>query len=695
MRRVLASLLALLALLPASRPRADEGMWTFDAFPADTVRRAHGFAPDRAWLDHVRLASVRLAQGCSGSFVSAQGLVLTNHHCASDCVQALSTAERDLARDGFLAATQAEERRCPDLEVDQLTAIADVTARVRAATRGLEGAAFQRASREEIARIEKACQKSDALRCEVVALYHGGLYHLYTYRRFQDVRLVFVPELAAAFFGGDPDNFEFPRYDLDVAFLRVWTGGQPARTRDFLRWSVAGPAEGELTFVSGNPGGTDRALTLAELRFQRDVALPRQIERLAELRGLLLGFRLQGAEQRRISTEDLLYVENSLKASRGMRAALADPDFLGSKAAAERALRAEVARDPARAAAVEAAYADLERAMRRLRELHRELAALEQLVGGDLFQDARTLLRAAEERARPDGERLREYRDANLPAVAQEALSPAPIHAELERVVLARALGRLVEELGPDAEPVRRALGKASPEDAAARAVDGTRLADPAVRRLLWDQGKAAVDASTDPMIALARALDPAARAVRRTYEDEVEAVVRRAHEILADARFALHGRSDDPDATFTPRLNVGEVRGWREDGRTVPPFTTLAGAFERATGSAPFALPPSWLAARPRLDLATRLDYVTTNDIVGGNSGSPVVNRRGELVGLVFDGNIHSLGGAYGFDPATNRAVAVHPAAIVEALGKIYGARALLEEIGVAGADRKTPPKP
>jgi Peptidase S46 len=336
---------------------------------------------------------------------------------------------------------------------------------------------------------------------------------------------------------------------------------------------------------------------------------------------------------------------------------------------------------------VEAALADVERAMRRLRGFHRELVALEHLGGGDLLQLARALLRAGDERARPDGERLREYRDANLPALAQEVLSPAPIHPALERVLLGRALGRLVEELGPDHPAVRRALGQSSPQELADRAVEGTRLADPDVRRQLWDQGKAAVDASQDPMIALARSLDPAARAVRRTYEDEVEAAVRRAHEVLADARFALHGRSVYPDATFTPRLNVGVVRGWREDGRVVPPFTTLAGAFERATGKDPFALPPSWLAARPRLDLATRLNYVTDNDIVGGNSGSPVVNRRAELVGVMFDGNIHSLGGEYGFDPATNRAVAVHPAAVVEALDKVYGAKALLEELGVARA--------
>ena len=684
MRRALAALLAISAPLALpGHAGADEGMWTFDAFPSDAVRRAYGFAPDRAWLDHVRLASARLAQGCSASFVSAQGLVLTNHHCAYACIQALSSDRRDLSRDGFLASNPSEELRCPDLEVNQLTAITDVTARVRTATKGLEGAAFQRALRAETARIERACQTSEALRCEVVTLYHGGLYHLYAYRRFQDVRLVFAPELDAANFGGDPDNFEFPRYALDVAFLRVWDGGKPARTKDWLRWSAAGAEEGELTFVSGNPGGTDRALTAAELRFQRDVGLPDRIERLAERRGLLLGFGLLGAEEQRIAREELLGVENALKAHRGELAALADPDLIASKAAAERTLRAAVAKDAARATALDAAFAGIEQAQRRLRGLHPELAALEHLGGGDLLAQARTLVRAAEERTRPDEDRLPEFRETNLPEVAQEVFSEAPTHPALERVLLARALARLREDLGPDHPTVRRALGKESPEEVAERAVAGTKLGDVALRTRLWNEGKAAVDRSADPMIALARALEPESRAAQRTYEDELQPVVRRGHEVIADARFAVLGRSIYPDATFTLRLGYGKVAGWREGRREVPPFTTFAGAFERNTGKDPFVLPPSWLAARPRIDPARRLNFTTTNDIVGGNSGSPVLNARAEIVGVAFDGNIHSLGGTYGFEPATNRTVAVHSSAIVEALEKIYGATTLLEELG------------
>ena len=679
----LAALIALAApLLAPARAAGDEGMWTFDAFPAEKVQRAYGFAPKPAWLDHMRLSSARLALGCSGSFVSEQGLVMTNHHCAHPCIEQLSTAGKDLVKEGFLARTAADERRCPDLQVDQLVSISDVTARVRGATKGLEGQAYQRALRGESARIEKECQTSDALRCDVVALYQGGLYHLYTYRRFQDVRLVFAPELAVAFFGGDPDNFMFPRYDLDVAFLRVYDGGKPARMKDWFHWSATGAETGDLTFVTGHPGGTDRSLTASQLRYQRDVSLPDRLLRLAETRGLVTGFQLLGEEQRRISTEYLFYVENSYKALRGRLEALQDPVFFQAKVAAEEALRAEIAKDPARAALVLPAFAAIDAAQQRLRDVHKELGALEHAGAGDLFSVARTLLRAAEERSKPNEARLREYRDSNLPALTEKVLSEAPIHPQFERLLLDHALTKLREELGPDHPAVRRVLGKSSPAEIAARAVDGSRLRELAVRRRLWEEGAAAVNASDDAMIALARTIDPDARAIRRMYEDEIDSVVKKSQEAIAEARFAVQGRTTYPDATFTLRLSYGQVKGWREGTREVPPFTTFAGAFERDTGKDPFALPPSWHAAKDRLDLGTRFDFVTTNDIIGGNSGSPVVNARAEIVGLVFDGNIHSLGGEYGFDEAVNRTVAVHSSALLEALEKIYGARRLVEEL-------------
>jgi hypothetical protein len=567
--------------------------------------------------------------------------------------------------------------------VNQLTRISDVTARVRGATKGLEGEGFERALRGELATIEKECQTSDALRCEVVSLYQGGLYHLYTYRRFEDVRLVFAPELAIAFFGGDPDNFMFPRYDLDVGFLRVYDGGKPARLDTFFRWSAHGAEAGELTFVSGHPGGTDRLLTVAQLAYQRDVALPDRLLSLAEQRGLLTGFQLLGEEQKRISTATLFYVENSYKALRGMLEALQDPEFFQSKVAAEAALRAEAAKDPARGREVEAAYAAIEKAQQRLREIRKELGALEYGLSGELFGHARTLLRAAEERPKPNPERLREYRESNLPVLTQRLFSEAPIYPELEKLRLGHSLAKARERLGPDHPAVKRLLGKESPEEAAARAVDGTRLRDAAFRRALWEGGaKALAEAERDPMIALAKAVDADARAVRRTWETEVDAVAKRSHETIAEARFAVQGRTTYPDATFTLRLSYGAVKGWKEGTREIDPFTTIAGAFERHTGRDPFALPQSWLDAKGRLDLATRMNFVTTNDIVGGNSGSPVFNRSAEIVGLAFDGNLHSLGGEYGFDPAVNRAVAVHSDAIVEALVKVYGAGRLVEEL-------------
>ena len=489
MRRLLAAVLALAPLLAA----ADEGMWTFDAFPSEKVQRAYGFGPTAAWLEHVRLSSVRLARGCSGSFVSEQGLVMTNHHCAHQCIEQLSTAGKDRVKEGFLAKAAQDEPRCPDVEVNQLVGISDVTARVRGATKGLSGEAYERALRGEMAKIEKECQTSSELRCDVVTLYQGGLYHLYRYRRFQDVRLVFAPEFAIAFFGGDPDNFMFPRWDLDVAFLRVYEDGRPAHVKDWFRWSARGAREDELTFVTGHPGGTDRQLTVAELEYQKDVALPDRLMRLAELRGLLTGFQMLGPEQKRTSTAMLFYVENSFKALRGRLLALHEPAFFRSKVAAEEALRAQIAKDPERAKQALPAFDAIAKAEARLRDVRAELNALEYgFTGSDLMSIARDLVRGGAERAKPNEERLREYRESNLPAITQKLFSAAPIHPDLEKLLLGHSLAKMRENLGPDHPAVKKILGKDSPEELAARAVDGSKLRDVALRRSLWD----ALDAS-------------------------------------------------------------------------------------------------------------------------------------------------------------------------------------------------------
>lgn len=667
-----------------SAARADEGMWTYDAFPKDRLRAAHGVQLDDAFLTRARLASVRLARGCSASFVSPEGLVMTNHHCARTCIKDLSRAGQDLHHDGFFARTPAEEKRCPNVEANQLVEIADVTARVAKATSGLADKAFNDALKAETARIEKECATADDLRCDVVTLYQGGKYHLYKYRRYQDVRLVFAPEHAIAFFGGDPDNFDFPRYDLDVTFLRVWKNGKPIATPEHFPWTRGNLREGAVTFVSGHPGRTSRLFTVAQLEYTRDVRLPELIARLSELRGLLTEFGNRGAEARRASQNDLFGVENSLKALKGRHQALLDKTFFAGKVAEEQALRSAIAKRPELAKAAGGAHAAIERALARQREIRKRLGHLEQGegFGGELFAHARTLVRAPVEYARPNHERLTEYGDAARPQVMQALLNPAPIAADVEILKLTFSLTKLREALSPDDPIVRKVLGQDAPADLAARVVRGTKLADPAARKQLFDGGAAAITASKDPMIALARLVDDDARAIRKLYEDEIEGPIKQSGEAIAKARFAIHGTDTYPDATFTLRLSYGTVKGWIKDGVPVAPFTNLAGAFERATGRPPFGLPPSWLKAKAKLDLTTPFNFVSTNDIIGGNSGSPVFDVDGAVVGVIFDGNPPSLGGDYGFDPVNNRAISVDARAILHALERIYGAERLVREL-------------
>jgi hypothetical protein len=677
-------------LLTAPVVRADEGMWTFDNFPKTAVQKAYGFEPDQAWLDHVRLSSVRLALGCSGSFVSPDGLVMTNHHCARRCIQDLSTPTHDFTAQGFYAKTQPEERTCPRMEVNQLISIQDVTARVQKVTAGLSGKAFNDAQKAEFSRIEKECHTSESLRCEVVTLYRGGIYDLYTYKRWnKDVRLVFAPEESIAFFGGDPDNFNFPRYDLDVSFLRVYQDGKPLQTPDYFRWSEAGPREGELTFVSGNPGSTSRLSTVAQLAALRDVFIPLKLERLAELRGWVGQYQKRGPEARRTSRHELFGVENSYKAWFGRRDALVDPAFFASRVKSEQALRDRVAKDPRMAQAYGGAWDAIAKATEVEIKLERETTWIrsENKYYSDLFGIARNLVWGTAETKKPNGERYREFSDARLPLTKLITFSKAPIYADLEVELFTQGLTKMREELGVEHPYVRKVLGKESPRQLATRVIRGTKLSDVKVRHALWDGGPAAVAASTDPLIQLVRRMDEDMRAARKRYEDEVESVLKKNHELIAKARFELEGTSAYPDATFTPRLSYGSVKGWtRQDGVEVKPFTEMGGAFTRATGVEPFDLPPTWLKAKDRLTLSTPFNYTTSNDIIGGNSGSPVLNQKAEIVGLVFDGNLPSLGGDYGFDPRNNRTVAVDSRALVEALRVVYGADRLIREFQPAG---------
>lgn len=684
----------MLAALSAAPAGAEEGMWTYNNFPAAKVKAKYGFEPTQDWLDHLRLASVRIAGGCSASVVSPTGLVMTNHHCARACIENLSgLSKKDYNRDGFLAKTESDEANCPGMELNQLTEISDVTRRVQDATNGIAADQFAIAQRSAFAGIEKECATSDEFRCEVVTLYRGGRYDLYKYRRLQDIRLVFAPEDRIAFFGGDPDNFNFPRYDLDVTFVRIYgKDGKPMKMDHHLAWSDGRIKEGDVTFVSGNPGGTSRSLTLAQLDTERDVQLPAAARRVAELRGFITQYQERGEEEKRHSNDLLFGYENTLKVLIGRQSALADKAFYGQLAANEEMLRAKVKAAPELDRQYGATWDNIAALVALQRRYGKEYAALERGPVSSLFTYARGLVRYADESGKPNGERLREFADARLPQFKQGLLANRPVYDELEIQTLTWSLTKMREDLGPDHPVIKRVFGVKSPAQIATAAVTGSRLKDiqtdstgnavGGLRKQLLDGGKASIDASHDPMIELARALDPDARAIRRKVETEVDGPLRQQQELLAKARFAVYGDTLAPDATFTLRLSYGSVQGYEQNGVRIQPFTTMGGAFERHTGADPFALPDSWLQAKGRIRPDVPFNFVTTNDIIGGNSGSPMLNRKGEVVGLVFDGNIQSLGGDYGFDESVNRTVAVHSAALVEALDKVYDAKRLVKEL-------------
>ncbi len=679
----IAATLALVAL--AAPATADEGMWTFDAFPTATMTASFGFAPDAAWFDRVRGATARLTGGCSSSIVSAEGLVLTNHHCVLGCEQDLSTPADDLVGSGFLAEDRARERKCPGQQAEILTAITDVTARVRTAIGGATGAALVKARDAAIAGIEAGgCPERATIRCQVVTLYGGGRYDLYAFRKYSDVRLVFAPEYAIGQFGGDPDNFNFPRYGLDAAFLRLYDGGRPIATPQHLSWNPRAPLPGEPVFAVGNPGTTQRLFTQAQVAVQRDLTLPTRLMLTSELRGRLVTAMAADPQHAREGVDALEGVENAFKSYYGQYRSLTDPAFAQKLAEAERGLRATVAADTAIAATTGDPWHQVADAMTAYRDLYVPYTLLEARPGwgSDLYLDAVRIVRAAAERARPDAERLPAYTDSALPLLSKQLLDDAPVRPWLERIQLEFWLTKVREYLGADDPRTIALLGKESPQALAARLVAQTRLGDPVERRRLFEGGAAAVAASDDPLIRLVIATDPGARALLATYKDQVEGPVTAAQARLARARFALSGAAVYPDATFTPRVSYGVIQGWREAGRAVPPTTALAGLYARATGAEPFALPPRWIAARAGLDPRIVLDFAATLDVVGGNSGSPAIARDGSVIGAVFDGNIHSLGGTFGYDPALNRTVVVSAQAVDAALVNVYQATGLLAEL-------------
>jgi hypothetical protein len=664
---------------------ADEGMWLYNAFPKDRVQKQYGFVATQDWLDHLQLSSVRFNNGGSGSFVSADGLAFTNHHVGADCIGKLSTSGTDYMKTGFYAKTQAEEAKCPDLELNVLTGIDDVTAKVKgAATAAMSTADAGQAQRSAMSAIEKDCATSTGVRCDVVTLYSGEVYNLYKYKKYTDVRLVFAPEFDAAFFGGDPDNFTFPRYDLDVTFFRIYENDKPVHLDNYLQWSKVGVKDGDLIFVSGHPGNTDRLKTVAQLQFLKNVDYPSRLASYKRRIANLQKFSAESPENARIAQEDIFGLQNSQKAFNGRYEGLQDMAMLSQMNTAERER--------------EKAYMDkhpgdpnpwekISNAMKVNREIYDQLTYIEPARGfpSRLTTYARTLVRVAEEKSKPNGDRLREYRDSALPSLEQELFSTAPIYKSLETATFALALTQMREALGPEDPAVKASLGGKSPEEAAKALIGSTKLDDVAVRKQLYAGGKAAVDASTDPLIVLMRNVDPEARAVRKRFDDEVDAVVRRDGATIARARFAQTGFTQPPDATFTLRLSYGTVKGYEENGKKIPYVTTIGGAFQHAEehgGKPPYNLGVSWPKMKSRLKLDTPLNYVSTADIIGGNSGSPTVNRAGEVVGIIFDGNIQSLVLDFYYDDRQARAVSVDSRGIIEALRNIYGADALANEL-------------
>ena len=670
---------------------ADEGMWTFNNVPRAEIKKKYGFEVTDAWLNKVQLASVRFNNGGSGSFVSPNGLVLTNYHIVEDIVGEVSTPEKDLAKEGFLARTRAEEIKAPSLELNQLISIEDVTARVTGAVKpnSTDAEAFA-ARRAEIVAIEAESTKATGLRSDVITLYQGGQYNLYRYKKYTDVRLVFVPEFQAAFFGGDPDNFNFPRYNIDMALVRVYENDQPVHPENYFKWSTTGVKDGSLVFVTGNPGSTSRLDTVAHLEELRDSSIPIVLRLLERREAVLKKYMAMGEEQTRQSQNELNSVQNALKVYRGQLKGLKDPALMARKMKEEQALRKAVAANPEWQKQYGGAWDAIAAAHKAYPSYIRERRIFDQAGGFNttLFTYARTLVRMAEESKKPNAERLPEYTDARRASLELALFSPAPIHEDFEKLKLADSLGFMVELLGADNPLVKNVLAGKTPEARADELISGTKLKDPEFRKELAKGGFEAIDASNDPMILVAREVDAKARELRKRYETEVTGVERVNYAKIARALFETEGNKIYPDATFTLRLSYGAVEGYMENGKKVPPFTTLGGLYERSDAfkhEFPYNLPPRWVEKKSALNLNTPFNFVSTNDIIGGNSGSPAINQNAELVGLIFDGNIQSLVGDFMYDGSVNRAISVDSRGMLEVLKKVFNANDIVAELTAA----------
>jgi hypothetical protein len=680
--RAAAAVIGMAGLSAAPAARAEEGMWTFDNFPADRMREEMGWAPDQAWLDRAMVGTARLP-GCSASNVSGAGLVLTNHHCVISCVTALSTTEANYIEHGFMVQTREEELRCPSLSVDVVTSISDVTTNIETVTAGVAPEGFARARDAEIARLTSECTSARE-RCEVVTLYQGGRYGLYRYHTYSDVRLAFAPEHGMASFGGDADNFNFPRYCLDFALLRLYEDARPATTPDRLDMRFTPLAEDEIVLITGNPGRTSRLRTTAELAFERDDALPWQVASLTELHARLVEYSALGPDQARIASGMLQDVENSIKGLAGRRQALANPAGFAHVEAREADLQTRVRRNRAATRDAGDAWAEIARAQRAYRSQFFQYQYLELRAGerSQLLAWARDLVRGAAEREKPDAERLARFAEARLPALARNLRANRAVASDFEALHLAFWLTETREHLPANDPVTRRILGDETPQALAER-LSHSRLSDPAYRARLWVGGAEAIAQSDDPMIVFVRNWDADARAARERYVTQVEAPVARAQERIARARFRAFGETEYPDATFSPRITYGRVIGWSEpSGRVVGPFTHTEGLYERATDVAPFVLSQRWIDAQGRLDPRGIFNVATSTDVIGGNSGSPLLDREGDVVGAVFDSNVHALGGEYFYDGALNRSVTVSATIIRTALSDVYGMQSLVAEL-------------
>ncbi len=674
---------------------ADEGMWPFNNIPRAEIKKKYGFDVTDEWLRKVQLASVRFNNGGSGSFVSPKGLVLTNYHIVEDIVNDVSTPQKDLAKEGFVARTPADEIKAPSLELNVLMSIEDVTARVTGAVKsGVSDAQAFAARLAEIAAIEAESTKATGLRSDVITLYQGAQYNLYRYKKYTDVRLVFVPEFQAAFFGGDPDNFNFPRFNIDMALVRVYENDQPVHPPSYFKWSPTGAKEGEVVFVTGNPGSTARLNTVAHLEELRDTSIPIILRLLERREAMLKKYMAMGEEQTRRAENELNSIQNSLKVYRGQLAGLKDQALMDRKRMDEMALRQWIFANPDRQKTYGDAWDAIAKAHQSLPSYIRERRIFDQAAGFNTttFGFARTLVRLADESQKPNAERLPEFTDARRASLELALYSPAPIYDDFEKLKLADSLGFMVELLGADHPLVKQIMNGKTPEARANELIEGTKLKDVAYRKELAAGGKRAIESSTDPMTVLARLIDPKARDLRKRFENEVTGVERTNYAKIARARFANEGTSIYPDATFTLRLSYGAVKGYMENGKRVAPFTTLGGLYDRAANfkyQFPYNLPPRWMEKKPAIKMSTPFNFVSTDDIIGGNSGSPTINKNAELVGLIFDGNIQSLVGDFIYDESVNRAISVDVRAMNEVLRKVFGANEIADELTQARADR------